>query len=162
MTDKIQEDILDIEHILEILNKISIFAGLSQDQLYKLFKLLKRASYSKGERIFQQGDKPSNIYIVERGKVKLYVEEEGECYELVELAEGRCFGESSVIGIQPHAGTALAMESTDLIILSRESLLSLYKTNLELFTILIWNIAREVCRRLHQSDEIILHYFKKR
>jgi len=35
---------------------------------------------------------------------------------------------------------------------------SLLKSELELFSILILNIAREACRRLHKMDEILLHY----
>lgn len=159
---KVQEPLLDIEDVLLILNKISIFAGMSQKQLFELFRLLKKVSFDKGEIIFEKGDKPTHIYVIERGKVKLFVQENDEYYELIEMQEGKCFGESSVIGIQPHAATAIAMERTELIVLSREALLSLYKTDSELFTLLVWNIAREVSRRLHESDEIILHYFKKK
>jgi CRP-like cAMP-binding protein len=67
-----------------------------------------------------------------------------------------------VIGIQPHRGTAIAMTDTDLIVLSRNTLLSIYESDKELFSILILNIAREVCRRLHESDDILLHYVLKK
>jgi CRP-like cAMP-binding protein len=72
--------------------------------------------------------------------------------------KGQCFGETSVIGIQPHAATAISVKDTELIVLSRKALLSLFKINLELFSILILNIAREACRRLHKTDEILIHY----
>ena len=78
--------------------------------------------------------------------------------ELIVVEEGQCFGETSVIGIQPHAATAVTTEDTELIVLSRNALLSLLKTDLELFSILILNIAREACRRLYKTDEILLHY----
>jgi len=45
-----------------------------------------------------------------------------------------------------------------LIVLSRQALLSIYKQDLELYSILLLNIAREACRRLHHSDEVLLHY----
>jgi len=54
------------------------------------------------------------------------------------------------------------MEDTKLIALSRNALLSLFKSDLELFSILILNIAREACRRLHKTDEILLHYVLKK
>ena len=63
-----------------------------------------------------------------------------------------------MIGIQPHAATAITVDDTELIVLSRNALLSLLKSDLELFSILILNIAREACRRLHKTDEILLHY----
>jgi CRP/FNR family cyclic AMP-dependent transcriptional regulator len=83
-------------------------------------------------------------------------------FELIVFEEGYCFGEASVIGIQPHKGTAIAVEDTELIVLSRNALLSIYDSDKDLFSILILNIAREVCRRLHESDEILLHYVLKK
>jgi len=154
--------LMDIEDVLPILNEISIFAGLSNKQLYKLFRLLEKTSYKKGEKIFEQGSQPSHIYIIQSGSVKLVINEKSDLLELIVFDEGQCFGETSVIGIQPHAATAIAVEDTELIVLSRSALLSLLKTDLELFSILILNIAREACRRLHKTDEILLHYvFRK-
>jgi CRP-like cAMP-binding protein len=153
--------LLDIDGILPILNKIAIFAGLSDKQLHSLVGLLEQVSYKKGQIIFEQGGEPSHIYIIQSGKIKLLVTEDQTSLELIVFDEGHCFGESSVIGIQPHAATAIAAEDTELIVLSRKALLSVYKTDIELFSILILNIAREACRRLHESDEILLHYVIK-
>jgi len=65
--------LLDIEDILPILNEIFIFAGLSDKQLYTLFRLLKKARYSAGKKVFEQGERPSHIHIVWRGGVKWVV-----------------------------------------------------------------------------------------
>ena len=43
--------LLDIEDVLPILNEISIFAGLSDKQLYTLFRLLEKTCYKKGEKV---------------------------------------------------------------------------------------------------------------
>ncbi len=156
--DKIYLPLLDIEEVLPVLDKMSILAGFSDKQLYSLFRLLERVSYKAGEIIFAQGQEPSHIYIIQTGKIKLFVSKDGTPFELIEFGQGHCFGEASVIGIQPHAATAVAVEDTELIVLSRTTLLSIYKTDLEIFSILILNIAREVCRRLHASSETLLHY----
>jgi CRP/FNR family cyclic AMP-dependent transcriptional regulator len=150
--------LLDIEDVLRILNEISIFAGLSDKQLYTLFRLLEKTRYKKGEKVFEQGSQPSHIYIIQSGSVKLVINEKSNPLELIVLGQGQCFGETSVIGIQPHAATAVTAEDTELIVLSRNALLSLIKTDLNLFSILILNIAREACRRLYKTDEILLHY----
>ena len=159
---KTHESLLDINSVLPILNKISIFAGLSDKQLYTLFKLLTEVTYKANENVFEQGDKPSHIYIVKKGKVKLVLWKNDTPFELIVFEEGYCFGEASVIGIQPHEGTAIALEDTELIVLSRNALLSIYDSDKDLFSILILNIAREVCRRLHYSDDILLHYLLKK
>lgn len=155
---KTYEPLLDIENVLAILNKISILAGLTEPQLYALFRLLHKVTFKTNEIVFEQGDQPNHIYIVKKGEVKLVVWEEQIPLELIVFEEGHCFGEASVIGIQPHKGTAIAMTDTELIVLSRKALMSIYESDKELFGILILNIAREVCRRLHASDDILLHY----
>ena len=150
--------LLDIEDVLPIINEISIFAGLSDKQLRTLFRLLTKANYSAGKKVFEEGTEPSHIYVVQSGSVKLVVNAEQTPLELIVFEKGHCFGETSVIGIQPHAATAVCVEDTELIVLSRNALLSLYKSDVELFSTLILNIAREACRRLYKTDEILLHY----
>ncbi|MCF7954657.1 MAG: cyclic nucleotide-binding domain-containing protein [Phycisphaerae bacterium] len=156
--DKTHELLLDIENVLPMLNKIAIFAGLTEKQLYMIFRLLTKVTYKKDESVFEQGDKPTHIYIVKSGKIKLVVWREHTPLELAEFQEGDCFGEASVIGIQPHEGAAVASADSEIIVLSRKALLSVYDTDKELFSILILNIAREIARRLYKSDQTLLHY----
>jgi len=160
--EKQYSPLLDIENILPVLNKISILAGLSDKQLYDLFRLLEKVSYNSGEIIFEQGTEPSHIYIIQSGKIKLFVSQHDTPFELIEFDQGHCFGEASVIGIQPHGATAIAAEDAELIVLSRNALLSIYEKDKEMFSIIILNIAREVCRRLHGSSETLLHYMLKK
>ena len=150
--------LLDIENILPVLNKIAVFAGLSDEQLYSLLRLLKTVTYNAGEEVFRQGEEPSHIYIVRSGRIKLVARENQIDFELIVFEEGHYFGKASVIGIQPHGATVIATENSELIVLPREALSSLYESYPKLFGILVLNIAREVCRRLHATDEILLQY----
>ena len=141
-----------------MLNEISIFAGLDDAQLATVFQELEEVSYRAGDHIFEQGTEPSHIYIIRRGQVKLVAGDDTTSLELIEFEPGDCFGETSVIGIVPHAASAVAVDEVELLVLSRKALLNYYKTDLNLFSVLIMNIAREACRRLSQTDEILLHY----
>jgi len=155
---KIYLPLTDIENVVPILNKISILAGLSEKQLYSVFKVLKKTGYEENEVIFKQGDSPSHIYIVKSGRVKLYMEAEGTTLELIEFGVGNCFGESSLVGIQPHTASAVAAQKTELIVLSGQALFSLYNSDKEIFGMVILNIARETCRRLSKAANTLLHY----
>lgn len=155
---KIYLPFLDIENVLPILNKIAIFGGLSEKQLYEVFRSLETVSYPAGEIIYKRGDAPSHIYIIRSGEVRIIVDEDDKSLELASFKTGECFGETSVIGIQTHSATAWAIEDTELIVLSRKALFSIFEKDKELFGLLILNIAREACRRLHKTDEMLLHY----
>jgi len=161
MTNKCCTPLLEIEKVIPILSKITIFGGLTDNQLYSVFKLLEKTSYKMGEFIFRQGDDPTHIYVVMSGRVKIVFEAEGTPLEIIEFGVGQCLGETSVIAIMPHSASALVTQDTELIVLSRAALLSLFESDKELFGRLILNIAREACRRLHNTDEILLHYFSK-
>ena len=110
---------MEIEEIRAILRKITILAGLTEQQLCRVLELLDKVTYQAGEYIFEQGQQPSHIYIIESGRVKLVAQENGACLELIVFEQGKCFGESSIIGIQPHAATAIAIEPSELMVLSR-------------------------------------------
>ena len=116
-----------------------------------LFEELEEVSYSSGDHIFEQGSEPSHIYIIRTGQVKLVAGDSNTSLELIEFEPGDCFGETSVIGIVPHEASAVSAGGTELLILSRKALLNFYKTDLELFSLLILNIAREACRRLYSD-----------
>ena len=146
------------QEVLAMLNEISIFAGLDETQLNTLFGELEEVSYDHGDVIFEQGSEPSHIYIIRTGQVKLIAGDANTNLELIEFEPGDCFGETSVIGIVPHGASAVAKGETELLILSRKALLNFYKADLDLFTLLILNIAREACRRLSHTDEVLLHY----
>jgi CRP/FNR family transcriptional regulator, cyclic AMP receptor protein len=148
----------DIQSVLPILNRISILGGLTDLQLHTVFRHLETISYHAGERIFEQGDQSSHIYVIQSGRVKIVADVDGTPYELMEYGVGQCFGETSMIGILPHSASAVVTENVDLMVLSNESLHALFKEDPRLFGMLILNIAREACRRLHKSGETLLHY----
>ena len=156
--EKYRLPLLDIENILPLLNKIAILGGLDDAQLYCVFRLLEVEHYNKGEVVFRQGDSPSHIRIVRSGRVRIVENVEGTPLELFEFTAGDCFGETSVIAIHPHTASAFAVEEIELLVIPREKLFALYDTDPKLFGMLMMNIAREACRRLNKTEDIMLHY----
>ena len=153
MTEQIpREPLLEVEKVLPILDKITIFGGLDEAQLYQIFKRLKLVHYRAGEKIFDIGDSASYIYIVHTGRVDLFFQVAGKPVLKADLKPGSCFGDMAVIGIQPHSAFTVAVENTDLLVLSGAALDELYNTDLKLFSMLVLNIAREACRRLHKTN----------
>lgn len=153
------EQLLEIEDILPILNDISIFGGLSDSQLYTVFRLLEKTHFGQGEFVFERGDPPSHIYIVWKGRIELLLDVGGSFLAETVFAVGDCFGETSAIGIAPHTANAMAVEPTDLIVLSTRALFEIWEQDKAIFGMLVLNIAREACRRLNKADETLLHYF---
>lgn len=152
------QPLLHIEDVLPVLNRIAILGGLTDAQLYRVFQRLQTVAYKKGELVFEQGSAPSHIYIIRSGTVKLVSYIDNEPLELAELGAGACFGETAVISIHRHEVSVVAVEQTELLILPREHLFAWYDTDAELFGMLMLNIAREACRRLNKTENLMLHY----
>ncbi|GAA5315587.1 MAG: hypothetical protein AseanaTS_07920 [Candidatus Pelagadaptatus aseana] len=161
MSEKVaQESLTSFSEVLPLLQKIPIFGGLQESQLHQIFTRLKRVIYREGEVIFREKESATYIYIVEKGRVKLVFDEAGLRLTKAELEPGTCFGETSVIGIQPHSATTVAMEDSELLVLSGETLGELFETDKALFSILILNIARESCRRLYKTNQQLVDYLR--
>ena len=156
--EKAYYPLIHLDEIKGILSKISFFGGLSERQLKAVYELLKGVRYKKDEIIFKQGDDPPYLYIIKSGEVRIVVDIDTEPLELADFREGACIGEMALIGIQPHSASAVAITDTELMVLSSDALHSIYTMDKELFSLLILNIAREACRRLHKADEVLLHY----
>ncbi len=161
MINKNPEPLKDISKILPIIDQIPVFGGLSDKQLNGLFSFLKIVKYDKDELIFEEGTSPSCLYIIENGRVRLVRNFGKSPLQLIEFEKGHSFGDNSLIGIEPHTATAVAMEDTELIILTGRDLHKLYETDKDLYCMLILNIARELSRRLNQTEDILLHYFSE-
>lgn len=146
------------EYLLAISDKLSLLGGFSQAQIGEMAKHFSLHRYQQGDVIFEQGDQPSDIYIVLSGSVELSVGGTGKARshgrkqarkEVCEYLPGACFGESALIGIQPQAGAAKVLGDAQLLVLTSEGLLAIYEADLELFGMLMMNLAREVSRRFH-------------
>lgn len=160
--DKNLCELEDYSKVLCILDKISIFGGLTRKQLAVIFKELKKFSVKEGDVIFTQGGSPDNIYIIQQGGVKIVEELSTDSLDLITFGIGDCFGETELIGIFPYIASAVATKDTDLIVFPRKALRVLYKNHLAIFSIIILNIARESCRRMAQADKRMFEMIEKK
>jgi len=150
--------LLDAQKIQSILSKISLLGGLNDPQLETVLNELRTLNVKKDDLIFKQDEQPTYIYIVLSGQVKISRDCNGAALELLTVEPGQCFGETSLIGIQPHSATAIALVDCELVVLSRDALLTLFEKDKELYSMLILNIARETSRHLRDSREHFIEY----
>lgn len=129
----------------------SLFGGVSPLQLTMLEPYLESRQYAPGDKIFLQGDLPSEIFILIQGEIDLVVEQAGVYRIEASYERGDTFGETAFIGIQPQVGTAIVSAGEPVLTLSftRESLFQLNQESSELFGLLMMNVAREVSRKIH-------------
>ncbi len=146
------------DSVLLILSNISIWGGTSDKQREEIYRLIETGVFQEGDYIFQKGDEPLYIYIVKSGRVDLLIGDKGIVLEKKTLSAGECFGVASLMSMHRHTASAVALEESEIMVLSRQALLRLQQIDIELFALLMMNIARELARRLKLTDDILLQY----
>jgi CRP-like cAMP-binding protein len=141
------------QEIFAMLNKISLFGGLTAGELEFLIPLMTTTTFKSGEVIFSQGESPNNIYIIKSGRVKIVKTHDDVEVELVKFDEGNLFGETELIGIFKYIASAIAITDIKLLVFPKSALYSLHSINIKLFSKIILNVAREACRRTAQTDD---------
>ncbi len=92
-----------------------------------------REEFEDGETIFERGDPGTDLYIVEKGRVRIFtVDEEGRELTLNTLGPGEVFGELALLDERTRSASAAAIGPTVLRRLNRSHLLSLIHASPEL------------------------------
>eukprot|EP00494_Astrolonche_serrata_P029564 UN29831 len=81
------------------LKKIDMLSGCSEKFLKLIANRMQLVIYGPGDTIIEQGDKGSNMYIIFKGEVGIYVKKKGETNEVMvnTQGEGTFFGEVALL-----------------------------------------------------------------
>ena len=83
-------------------------------------KFLQRKQFPVGAYIFKEGEEGSVAYVIQEGAVDIVKMIDGEEKVLGSVGAGSIFGEMALIDNQPRMAAAKAVESTTVIIVTRQ------------------------------------------
>ena len=105
---------------------VPIFNHLEEEQMDEVMALIHSKSYKKGEDIYQTGNASDALYIVRRGRVKIYrISESGKEQILRILNPGDFTGELALFNESVHDAFASALVDTDICMIKRNDLQNL-------------------------------------
>src|SRR5579872_5364706 len=91
------------------LSAIPLFAQLSPVDLEKISSLMVRVSCKAGDTIFLQNEPSDSLYVVDAGKIRIWVrDDDANDVTLSELEAGSFFGEMSVLDGGTRSANATA------------------------------------------------------
>ena len=133
-----------------LLRHTLLFAGLSDADLSRISNDLHRRRYTAGETLFNQGDPGHAVYVVETGRVRIYVPtEDGQEVSVIFYGPGEMFGEMALIEREPRSATAEAMEDT--VVLAMGSV-QFYRHLRENYQVAL-NLLQHLSRRLRETTD---------
>lgn len=129
---------------------VPIFNHLEEKQMQEISKVIKSASYKKGEVIYRQGEKSDSLYIVRKGKIRVYRLSESGKEQLMRLLNpGDFTGELALFRESTHEAYAQASCDTDICMISRNDL----QTLLLKYPTISLRILSEFSSRLEASEK---------
>jgi len=133
------------------IDSVALFSSLPRRLLEPLEAAAVRHLHEPGEAIFQKGDAPEYLYIVEEGEVDIVVPARGEELIVATFQPGSFFGEMAVFDSAPRSATARASAPTKLICLPLRPIASLLDRNPEAAR----RFMGVIIQRLRSADELL-------
>lgn len=110
--------------------KVSFFSILTEEQLDEVTSLINLRKYKKGQMVFHEGDISNSLYLITKGKVKIFkYTKDGKEQILYILSDGDFIGDMSLLKKDEFKFNAQVLEETNIRILTKEDFDKLLKSN---------------------------------
>jgi CRP-like cAMP-binding protein len=144
--------------IITLLRGLPIFDGLGDGELRKIARLFTQKLYRPSEKLFNKGDSGSEAYVVMRGQVDIYLEDQTK--PIATIGNGQIIGELAFLDGAPRNAQAVANQASILLVVQRSAFNQLVQREPHLGMVVMRNIAQELSTRLRRSN-VALSIVKK-
>lgn len=135
-----------------MLRNIPLFELLDNDEVNALGEQLNQKHFWAGQVIFNQGDAGDAMYIVQSGKVELFIKDRNNEKVILGLVEpGELFGELSLLDSQPRSACARTLEDTLLVEVDHHDLEMLFSKHQHA----AFDIMATLGRRIREADLLV-------
>ncbi len=123
----------------------SLLIGLKPKEKELLRKYFTCSTYKKGEIIYRDGDVPSGLVCLYKGKVKIYKEGVGGRDQIVRMAKPMSFiGYRALFADENHIASAQAIEDSIICEIEKSNFLKVLKSNALLTYHILKSLATEL------------------
>lgn len=114
----------------ELLTDVELFEHLSDEERGRLAQFIGWLELADGVELFRAGQPGEAMYVVKRGEIELSIRDHaGQKIVLATAGAGRMFGEMALLDHGPRTASARALGECELLVLDRDSLLTLFQTS---------------------------------
>ena len=104
------------------LRGVALFSDLPEEELAQLSRLVQNRTLGRGKSLFRRHDPGDGLYIVRRGRLRIWLPHEGATeVTLAEPGPGDFFGELALLDGGSRSANATALEDSDLCFLPRDA-----------------------------------------
>jgi CRP-like cAMP-binding protein len=147
------------EEICDTLANSHFFKDFEYAELSRLSDYLRAYRVKSGTVLYREGNKDAFLSFIISGKIKiLKTDAENVHKEIAIVRPGATLGEMSIIDDFPHSASAVAIEESTIIVLTKANLERITEQQPKLGSKLLWKIAWQLSVRLRQtSGQLVDH-----
>ena len=135
-----------------ILKTVPLFSLLSVEQLATLFPAIQHRTYPRHSFMVRAGERAGGLYIILAGRAKVVIDDgDGREVTLTFIGPNEVFGEMSLIDDKPRSASVAAVETCEILYISKAAFMTCLKENFEIALL----IMRGVIGRLREADRKI-------
>jgi len=124
------------------LTTIPLFSNMQHENLQMLSSQIQLHKYKKNSIIITEGERSDSLYIVNQGKIKIYIsDEEGKEILLRVLGPGEYFGELAVLDQKPRSASAITLCDSNLSVITSKDFKQCLQNNPEVAVNLLQVLA---------------------
>ena len=113
-----------------MIDKMHVFNDLTAKQKKRLVENSTKSNYKKGEIIYKEGDKPTGLIFLSKGKVKIFKEGVGGRDQIVRMAKQNGFiGFRALFAKQNYLATAEAIDESEIVTIEKNILFDVLEEN---------------------------------
>ena len=116
---------------VRLLSLVDIFEPLSEEEIERLNGQLSDVQLVPGEIFYTPQDRSERLFVLWKGRVRIYRTTDGREFTLATVEAGTVFGEMALTAQQLQGAYAQAMEASELSVMCREDLERLILDKLE-------------------------------
>ena len=133
-----------------MLQNVSLFSDLPEDDLQVISSLAATRTYPKNTIIISEGDDSDSLYAILSGKVKVFLSDDDGREIIINILDaGQHFGELALLDDSPRSASVMTIEETKLAVISK----SAFEDCLTKNPILALKIIRELSARLRNLTQ---------
>src|SRR5215216_5306509 len=120
---------MPLEEEVHVLSRAETLEPLSEEDLRGLLKRRRDINLDSGETFFSPEDTNEKLFILKKGRVRIFRQSEGRELTLAEIEPGTIFGEMALTAQRLRGSYAQAMEQSILVSMSRADLEHIIEEN---------------------------------
>jgi CRP/FNR family cyclic AMP-dependent transcriptional regulator len=141
------------------LEKVWLFKYLTPQEISWMLPRWQPREVSEGAEIVKEGTTGDEMFIIETGRVEIYLTRGDVVLLMTELQETSYFGEISLLTNNPRSVTAKAKTNARLLVLKKQDFMDVVTENPKVAAKFLRALVEDLCNRIIATNKNIENYF---